>query len=111
VERFLEEAARRGLGIPGMFGVFYYRSANPRTLAALAEFLPVPSEGLTAEFSAGVGADDVCRRTLGALWGAGARHAYVSNLPLASAHRTLRQLAEGAPGPSVSANSASTPSS
>ena len=28
VERFLDEADRRGLTLPGLFGVFYYRSAN-----------------------------------------------------------------------------------
>lgn len=41
VERFLAETERRSLGLPGMFGVFYYRSANPRTLESLREFLPV----------------------------------------------------------------------
>ena len=53
VERFLEEAARRGLTMPGLFGVFYYRSANPRTLQRLREFLPVPVEELTREFAEG----------------------------------------------------------
>ena len=38
-------AERRGLTMPGLFGVFYYRSANPRTLDALKGFLPVPVEG------------------------------------------------------------------
>src|SRR5207249_6919604 len=42
VERFLAEGQRRGLALPGMFGVFYYRSANTRTLETLREFLPVP---------------------------------------------------------------------
>src|SRR3954463_214925 len=32
VEAFLAESSRRGLPLPGMFGVFYYRSANPATL-------------------------------------------------------------------------------
>ena len=35
VEGFLAEADARGLALPGLFGVFYYRSANPKTLAAL----------------------------------------------------------------------------
>ena len=39
---------------PGVFGVFYYRSANPRTLATLRQFLPVPVEPLAAEFAAGL---------------------------------------------------------
>jgi len=45
VERLVAEARRRGVKQPGMFGVFFYRSANPRTLAALRQFLPVPAEG------------------------------------------------------------------
>src|SRR5688500_14632009 len=52
VERFLAEAEKRRLSLPGLFGVFYYRSANPKTLAALSGFLPVPAEGLTREFAA-----------------------------------------------------------
>ena len=35
VERFLCEADRASVRVPGMFGVFYYRSANPKTLAVL----------------------------------------------------------------------------
>src|SRR6185312_6534652 len=31
VERFLAETARQGLAMAGLFGVFYYRSANART--------------------------------------------------------------------------------
>ena len=46
--------------MPGMFGVFYYRSANARTLSALSGFLPVPAEELTAEFGAGATADEIC---------------------------------------------------
>ena len=47
VERLIETGRRRGLTLPGIFGVFFYRSANPRTLAALKGFLPVPAEELT----------------------------------------------------------------
>ena len=53
VARFLNEGRRRGLLLPGLFGVFYYRSANPRTLATLRRFLGVPVEALTREFEAG----------------------------------------------------------
>jgi 5,10-methylenetetrahydrofolate reductase len=52
VERFLDAARRRQVTLPAVFGVFFYRSANPRTLAALQSFLPVPVEGLTREFEA-----------------------------------------------------------
>ena len=48
VSAFVEEARRRSLTLPGMFGVFYYRSANARTLQSLSRFLPVPVEGLDA---------------------------------------------------------------
>lgn len=96
VGRFLEEGARRGLALPGVFGVFYYRSANPRTLAALAEFLPVPIEALAAEFAAGATPDDICVRTIRALGASGARHFYISNLPLARAHVALGALVERA---------------
>jgi len=96
VERFLDEAGRRGVALPGLFGVFYYRSANPRTLATLAEFLPVPVEGLTLEFSSGLSAEDICANTVRALVGAGAQHIYISNLPLGLAGRTLDTILEKA---------------
>src|SRR5262245_9949318 len=77
VERFLEESARRGLTLPGIFGVFYYRSANAKTLAALKDFLPVPAAELTAEFGAGASAEEVCARSIRALREAGVTHFYV----------------------------------
>jgi hypothetical protein len=89
VERFVRETERRGLGMPGLFGVFYYRSANTKTLAVLREFLPVPVEQLTAEFAEGDTPVDICARTLRTLVDAGARHFYVSNLPLGRAATTL----------------------
>jgi 5,10-methylenetetrahydrofolate reductase len=64
VSHFLAEAKRRGTPLPGLFGVFYYRSANPRTLDTLARFLPVPIDGLRAEFAAGATADEVCARSI-----------------------------------------------
>jgi 5,10-methylenetetrahydrofolate reductase len=89
VARFVTAADRRGLTIPGLFGVFFYRSANPRTLAALSSFLPVPVEGLTREFSSGATAEDVCARTIRALLDVGARHFYISNLPIGRAQDVL----------------------
>src|SRR5687767_14341429 len=53
VARFVAATARRSVTLPAVFGVFFYRSANPRTLAALRSFLPVPAEGLRREFAAG----------------------------------------------------------
>jgi hypothetical protein len=89
VARFLETAARRGVTLPGIFGVFYYRSANPSTLRALESFLPVPVEGLTKEFADGARPEDVCARTIRALINAGAKHFYISNLPIARAQPVL----------------------
>jgi 5,10-methylenetetrahydrofolate reductase len=92
VESFLEEYRRQGLTLPGIFGVFYYRSANPRTIETLRQFLPVPVEGLTREFSEGASPELVCARTLRALRSAGVRHVYVSNLPVARARVTLEKI-------------------
>src|SRR5262249_55141442 len=94
VARFTSAAGRRGLALPGMFGVFFYRSANPRTLQALREFLPVPVEGLTREFDAGATAEDVCAHTIRALTDAGARHFYISNLPIGRAQQVLANILE-----------------
>ena len=92
VRRFLEASQRDGLSLPGMFGVFYYRSANPRTLQTLSQFLPVPIEGLTREFGEGASPVEVAARTIRALRQHGARHFYVSNLPLSRAEQTLQAI-------------------
>lgn len=92
VEAFLGEARRRGLTLPGLFGVFFYRSASPKTLSALEEFLPVPSRGLMEEFGRGDTAEEICARTIRALREAGVRHFYVSNLPLARAQAVLSDI-------------------
>ena len=95
VERFVNEARRRGLDhIPGVFGVFYYRSANPTTLALLSQFLPVPLESLAAEFASGATPVDLCARTLRAMMDIGVRHFYISNLPLIGASSTLHSILE-----------------
>jgi 5,10-methylenetetrahydrofolate reductase len=94
VARFLDAADRRQLALPGMFGVFYYRSASPRTLAALNGFLPVPRAGLTREFAEGATPDEICARTIRALLDAGAEHFYISNLPPARAQTVLASILE-----------------
>src|SRR4029078_5582481 len=93
VERFLAEGQRRGLTLPGMFGVFYYRSANTRTLETLREFLPVPVAELRDEFAAGATPDSVCARSIRELTASGVKHFYVSKLPTrrAAAHAQTRQ--------------------
>ena len=94
VRSFLESAARRRVTVPGMFGVFYYRSANAKTLEILKGFLPVPAEGLTKEFEAGATPEEVCARTVRALRDAGAKHFYISNLPLSRASAVLATILE-----------------
>ena len=92
VERFLAEADRRKLALPGMFGVFYYRSANAKTLETLRGFLPVPVDGLRAEFAAGATPDSVCARSIRELTASGVKHFYVSNLPVGRAASTLARV-------------------
>ena len=75
-----------------MFGVFYYRSANPKTLETLREFLPVPVAGLQEEFAAGATPESVCARSIRELTSAGVRHFYVSNLPVGRAATTLQRI-------------------
>jgi hypothetical protein len=94
VAAFTRELARRRIVLPGIFGVFYYRSANPRTLQTLRQFLPVPIEGLTREFGDGASPEEVCARTIRRLREAGARHFYVSNLPAGRARQTLAKILE-----------------
>jgi 5,10-methylenetetrahydrofolate reductase len=92
VEHFVEEADRRGLELPGVFGVFFYRSASPKTLSILQQFLPVPAEDLTRDFAAGLTPEDICARSLRALMDAGIRRFYISNLPLTHAGVTLQAI-------------------
>ena len=89
VERFVSVAQRRGQSLPGVFGVFYYRSANLKTLTALRGFLPVPIEGLQKDFASGATPEEVCARTIRTLRDLGAKHFYISNLPIGRAPATL----------------------
>ncbi len=94
VERFVATANRRELSLPGVFGVFFYRSANPKTLLALSAFLPVPAEGLTKEFAEGATPEDICARTIRTLLDVGAKHFYISNLPIGRAQHVLAAVME-----------------
>ena len=96
VNAFLEAGRSSGLSLPGVFGVFYYRSANPKTLEMLSQFLPVPVEALQQEFAAGASPVDVCARTLRSLIELGARHFYVSNLPAKKTAATLNAILDKA---------------
>ncbi len=92
VRGFTAELERRGVTLPGVFGVFYYRSANARTLEILKQFLPVPAEGLTKEFGEGASPDEICARTIRGLRQAGVKNFYVSNLPIGKARQTLERV-------------------
>jgi len=96
VHAFLEAGRASGLTLPGVFGVFYYRSANPATLDTLSRFLPVPVDQLKAEFAAGATPVEVCARTIRALHDLGARHFYVSNLPTKKTAATLHSILDAA---------------
>jgi len=92
VERFLEEATRRNVSIPGVFGTFLYRSPNPQTLATLSQFFPVPAEGISQEFAEGTPAEEICARTIRALWDLDVSNIYVSNLGYRGADVRYRQI-------------------
>ena len=94
VDAFLSAAARKNVTMPGVFGVFYYRSANPKTLETLRRFLPVPGEGLKRDFAGGATPEDVCAATIRSLRSAGVRNIYVSNLPVRRARQTLAAILE-----------------
>jgi 5,10-methylenetetrahydrofolate reductase len=92
VERFMNEAARRNVHMPGMFGVFLYRSANPRTLDRLGAFFPVPAAELTREFDAGLSAETICARSIRALQDVGADKVYLSNLGVRGVDQRYAQI-------------------
>jgi 5,10-methylenetetrahydrofolate reductase len=89
LKRFLDEIHRRGVAIPGMFNVFYYRSASPRTLTTLSAFMPVPVHALSAEFATGAPPEEICARTVRALRTLGVGHICICNLPMEDASATL----------------------
>jgi hypothetical protein len=94
VERFLTQARRRGVSCPGAFGVFLYRSANPRTLRQLGDFLPVPVEGITRDFEAGLSAEEICARSIKALRELGVDKVYLSNLGFERPDTRYRKVVE-----------------
>jgi hypothetical protein len=94
VERFLKEARRREVRYPGVFGVFLYRSANPATLARLADFFPVPAAELTREFEAGLSPEEICAKTVRALREVGADKVYLSNLGFQGVDTRYRRIVE-----------------
>jgi hypothetical protein len=98
VERFLTEARKRNVPHPSIFGVFLYRSGNPRTLAKLSRFFPVPVEGITRDFASGLSAEEICARTIRELRRMGVQQNYVSNLGFRRAPQRYRRIIEALEG-------------
>lgn len=92
VEALLRRMEEVAPGFPVVFGVFLYRSANPRTLETLGRFFPVPAEELAREFGAGATPEEVCARSIRALREIGAEKIYVSNLGRRGAARRLKRI-------------------
>jgi len=92
VEAFLEELRARELPVVPLFGVFYYRSAKRKTLERLSNYLPIPVEGIAADFEAGLSAVEVCAKTIKSLRDLGVDQVYLSNLPFGQAPRRLNEL-------------------
>src|SRR6476661_890394 len=92
VERFLQEARRRGVSQPGVFGVFLYRSASPRTLSRLADFFPVPAAELTREFESGLTPEEICAKSVRLLREVGADKVYLSNLGVQQVEARYRRV-------------------
>jgi hypothetical protein len=81
-------------GVPTVFGVFFYRSANPSTLKQLNNFFPVPAEELSRDFQAGITAEEICAQSIREIRRVGADKVYVSNLGNRGAGRLLRRILE-----------------
>jgi len=94
VERFVAEADRNGTRTPVVYGVFFYRSANPKTLGMLSDFFPVPVAELTAEFEAGVSPEEICACSIRRLRDVGAEKIYLSNLGEWGASRRIERILE-----------------
>ena len=94
VESFMEETAARPVEKPVVYGVFFYRSATPKTLSILSNFFPVPIGPLTKEFEAGRTAEEICAQTIRELRSVGADKIYVSNLGERGVGRRLRRILE-----------------
>lgn len=94
VEAFLRAMESGGVTSPGIFGVFYYRSGNPKTLERLSPFFPVPSAELNKEFSQGASPEEICARSIRALLKMGVRNLYLSNLPMEGAAAVVDRILE-----------------
>jgi 5,10-methylenetetrahydrofolate reductase len=92
IDEFVNETERLGVKIPGIFGVFYYRTPNPKTFAMLSKFLPVPVTELQRDFASNVHPEEICALSIYALLQRGVKNIYVSNLPMPTAVRTFTRI-------------------
>jgi 5,10-methylenetetrahydrofolate reductase len=92
IDEFVNETERLGVKIPGIFGVFYYRTPNPKTFAMLSRYLPVPVEELIRDFAADVSPQEICARSVHALLQRSVRNVYISNLPMPTAAETFSRI-------------------
>src|SRR5690242_11082854 len=58
LDEFLGAISDIGVRIPAVFGVFFYRSANPKTCAMLSRFFPVPIDELRRDLEAGTSPEE-----------------------------------------------------
>ncbi len=94
LEALVHAVAERRPGLRGLAGIFHYRSANPATLARLADFFPVPAKALTRHFAAGGSPEAWTAKSVRAALDAGAAGVYLSNLGLRHPARTLHAIME-----------------
>ena len=78
--------------MPGVFGVFYYRSPKLKTLNELQKFFPVPIEELKTDFASGRSAENICAESINALLRRGVRNIYLSNLPITNLEICLERI-------------------
>jgi 5,10-methylenetetrahydrofolate reductase len=92
IDGFINETQRVGVKIPGIFGVFYYRTPNPKTFAMLSKFIPIPVDELKRDFAANIHPEEICARSVHALLQRGVKNVYVSNLPMSTAADTFGRI-------------------
>lgn len=92
IDAFLDATRSEGVAMPGVWGVFFYRSGNPRTLKRLSAFMEVPTEQLRQEFADGLHPAQICARSIAALRDRGVRNIYISNLHPERAPRQLNAI-------------------
>jgi 5,10-methylenetetrahydrofolate reductase len=92
LDEFLGALSKLGVKIPAVFGVFFYRSANPKTCAMLSQFFPVPMQELGRDLDSGIQPEEVCARSVHALLRRGVKHVYISNLPMGLAVKKLSEI-------------------